>query len=487
MRRRISIAFFCISLAFAGVLGANPIAIAQAPSEGGLTSEGIEFLGFVPFEQSSSTGLTIHGDRMYLTSWKNISIYDISDPKSPQQLGTLPIGFMFENENVSVSPNDSFLLFSESLPDDTLHVYDIEDPANITEIAALDGAGDHTTSCILKCQYAYGSDGHVTDLRDPGNPKLMDIDWHEAIGMQGGGHDVTEVRNGFIIVSPLDDTPLYVDVRDPMKPKVLARGNGPIVRDERGYLWHSGEWPNHGTDRWLLMQGEENAQTRCSEKIGPFTTFDTRGWRTSKTFKMVDDYKVTNGVYVDGNPPANALGCSAHWFEEHPSFDDGGLVAGAFYEHGTRFTQVNHSTGKIKEVGYFLPYVGSSSAAYWASPRITYTADYGNGLYILRWARPLPGPLAALRVSNPTPARGREITLTGLLRSCRGLKGTELQLKRKVGKEFKLIRTKTLDDRCRTKFKVGTDFDEATFKAVWPKQDKEHGRGNSDPQTIKTH
>src|SRR3712207_8289264 len=54
----------------------------------------------------------------------------------------------------------------------------------------------------------------------------------------------------------------------------------------------------------------------------------------------------------DGNPPTQILGCSAHWFEEHPTFRNGGLTALAEYEQGTRFLQVT-SAGKIRQLGYF--------------------------------------------------------------------------------------------------------------------------------------
>jgi hypothetical protein len=391
--KRISIGFMAMLVSLTGLAATRSqgIATAQTATQGGFASEGVEYVGFVPFEQSTSTGATIRGKYLYTTSWKNISTYDISDPVNPVLLDQLPLGFMFENEDVAVSPDQSFLLFSESLPDNVLRVYDVEDKTNIQEIAQVPGAGDHTTSCILQCTYAYGSDGSITDLRDPANPKVIALagdenDWHRKIDLQGGAHDVTEVKQGFILVSPLDAPPLYVEFRNPAEPKVLATGNGPIVRNERGYLWHSGEWPQAGKDRWILMQGEENFQTRCSEDVqGPLATFDTRGWQQSGTFKLTDTFKVENGAYADGSPAANALGCSAHWFEEHSSFKNGGLFVAGYYEHGTRFLTVNGKNGKITEKDFFLPYGGSTSAAYWVNDEIVYAVDYTRGIDILRY------------------------------------------------------------------------------------------------------
>lgn len=469
----------------------NRIATAQTPTAGGFASDGVQYVGFVPFEQSTSTGITIRGKFMYATSWKNISTYDISDPLNPVLLDQLPVGFMFENEDVAVAPDQSFLLFSESLPGNFLRVYDVEDKTNIQEIAALPGAGDHTTSCILKCTYAYGSDGSITDLRDPANPKAIALagdpnDWHKKINLQGGGHDVTEVKDGFILVSPLDGPPLYVDVRTPADPKVIARGNDVQPRSERGYLWHSGEWPRGGSDRWILMQGEDNFNPRCQEKIGPFATYDTRGWQTTKTFKLADTFKVTNGTYTDGSPAANGLGCSAHWFEEHATFNDGGLVTAAFYEHGTRFLKVNGDNGKISEVDWFLPAGGSTSAAYWVNEDIVYAVDYTRGIDILRYA-PLPGPRVRLGTNDRTPKKGQTIKFRTSLRRCKGHGGTNIDLLRKLKGEdtFVNVGTKKLSNACSTVFKHKVTFTgKATYRTVWEKQDEDHRRGQSRPLTI---
>jgi hypothetical protein len=481
-----------VSLTMFTATDTNGIATAQTPTPGGFASDGVEYVGFVPFEQSTSTGLTIRGKFMYTTSWKNISTYDISDPTDPQLLDQLPVGFMFENEDVAVSPDQSFLLFSESLPGDNLRVYDVEDKSNIQEIAVLRGAGDHTTSCILKCTYAYGSDGSITDLRDPANPKAIALagdpnDWHKKINLQGRGHDVTEVKPGFIIVSPLDAPPLYVDVRNPAQPKLLASGNGPIVRNERGYLWHSGEWPRGGRDRWLLMQGEENFETQCNEQVqGPLATFDTRGWQQSKVFKLADTFKVTNGTYVDGSPAANGLGCSAHWFEEHKSFNDGGLFVAGYYEHGTRFLRVNGNTGKISEVDFFLPAGGSTSAAYWVNEEIVYAADYTRGIDILRYA-PLPGPRVRLGTNDSTPKKGETIKFRTSLRRCKGHGGTNIDLIRKMSGEdaFVKLATKKLNGSCSAVFKHKITFrGKATYRTIWEKQDEDHRRGNSRPVVV---
>lgn len=88
------------------------------------------------------------------------------------------------------------------------------------------------------------------------------------------------------------------------------------------------------------------------------------------------------GIYLDGDPAANALGCSGHWFTERA-----GLVAAGWYEHGTRFIDVDQQTGAITEVGYFQPVYGSASAAHWVTDDIVYVVDYARGIDILRFDR----------------------------------------------------------------------------------------------------
>lgn len=212
-----------------------PRTIGEDVSTGGFTSENVEYEGFFRFKKMgglgqpvpanpeilTATGANVRGDYLYLTSWKNVSIYDISKPLSPRLMDIEPLGFKFENENLAT--NGKILLFSESLPGDALHVYDVSDKQNIRKMATVEGAGDHTTTCTLECRWAYGSDGSITDLRDPRNPRLKSQNWHKITGLNGdGAHDADEYKSGFLVTSPISDDFQVLDVREPLKPKVLA-------------------------------------------------------------------------------------------------------------------------------------------------------------------------------------------------------------------------------------------------------------------------
>jgi hypothetical protein len=91
---------------------------------------------------------------------------------------------------------------------------------------------------------------------------------------------------------------------------------------------------------------------------------------------------------IDGRSPKQGDG--AHWFQEHPSFHNGGYVVVGWYSQGTRILQVDDE-GKIKEAGYFLPYVGDTWAAYWLDDEIIYSVDLVRGIDILRFDRTIPG------------------------------------------------------------------------------------------------
>jgi hypothetical protein len=171
---------------------------------------------------------------------------------------------------------------------------------------------------------------------------------------------------------------MLLDVHNPLKPKLLAMG-----RNTDGRFIHTGRWTNLN-DKFLLMAGETNNRVRCNETAAAFMTWDASKWRKTHTFTMIDEYRMKNGTYTDGSPAVNQVGCSSHWHEAHPDFSNGGIVAAAFFEHGTRFINVT-STGKIQEKGWFMPAAGSTGAVYWVTDEIVYAVDYNRGIDILRW------------------------------------------------------------------------------------------------------
>jgi hypothetical protein len=379
---------FIMLLALPALIASLLAPASAGPSAGGYSSDNIEWLTHVPFNGPSATGANFikeGGDHyMVVTSWHNFVIYDISDPTAPQQLSITPFGFKFENEDVAT--NGEIMLFSESLPQSILHVWDIEDKTNPVEIAQVPGAGQHTTSCILDCKWAYGSTGAITDLRNPSKPKLMKEKWSDGMPPIGGNHDVTEVAPGIVLTST--DPMLLLDARkDPVHPKYLAQ------TDKKGYksnglAFHSNLWPRSMKDRFVIAGGETccGAEQCNEDQAASFSTWDTKGWQKTGKFKVIDQWWAYQGTITDGGGVVSApFGCSPHWFTTHPDWNNGGLVAVGWYNSGTRLLEVN-SKGKIDQAGYFLPAAGGTSGAYFINDEIIYSVDYQRGIDVLRYS-----------------------------------------------------------------------------------------------------
>jgi hypothetical protein len=399
VRRRLPLVAAAFAL-LAGVLPALGPTAQAGPSTGGYSTSNVTYIKHIPFEVGSATGartFKVKGHEYFLvTSWKAFSIYDLANPYEPTLIGTPhPFGFKFENEDVST--NGRIMLFSEELPQDILHVWDIQDLANPVEIATVDGGGGHTTSCIYDCKYSLSSYGYITDLRRPDQPKSIG-NWIDALEKGSGVkmqavHDLTEIAPGLVLTAgkPL----VLIDFRKDVKhPTVLAKYAG----SSDGYH-HSVLWPRNGNDRFAFLSEESNFSGRCEGPNNPtdpstenrprFYAIDTTGWKTSHKLRDAGYYELPdNGVYVDGSPAVNAMGCSTHWFSTHPTFKDGGAVALGSYEHGTRFLTVSKA-GKLKEQGWFVPWAGSTSAAYWIRNRLVYAVDYSRGIDVLQYEGPL--------------------------------------------------------------------------------------------------
>ncbi|MGH2806990.1 MAG: LVIVD repeat-containing protein [Actinomycetota bacterium] len=360
------------------LLAATPLAQAgptMEPTAGGWSSGNIEWVGNVLISQDGVGGRVV-GDYFYANDQNKIMIFDIKDPENPVRTDFYPLPQEWEYSREDLDTNGEILVMPNL---GTLYVFDVEDKTNIQLLGTAPG-GQHTQSCVLDCTYAYGSDGNIHDLRNPTKPKLLKEKWGSGLPAQSG-HDVEEVAPGKVLTAtqPI----MLLDVKNPTKPKLLAAGG-----NSDGRFIHSGRWANNGKDNFLLMGGERNTVPRCSDspERGAFMTWDASNWKKTHSFKMIDDYYAKNGTYTDGNPPANPGigGCSSHWLEPHPKFNNGGIVAAAFFGHGVRLFKVT-STGKIKEHGYFIPYGSEAGAVYWATDEIMYVLDYNRGIDILRY------------------------------------------------------------------------------------------------------
>ena len=362
-------------VALSGAALITLVPLQPAPGSG-LSSDNVTYVNTMSLEVGSATGARQVGKYLYIAGAKGFSIYDVSKPRDPELVSTTLTGFQFPNEDVDT--NGKILLLSNDQAPARLvgfQVWDVSDRAAPVKLGAITELRDHTFSCVLNCTWAYGSRGSIIDLRDPNNPRLAGSWGASALN---DGFDVTEVSPGLILTSTRQMR--LLDARkDPTRPKTIALG---YTDDNR--LIHSNRWPRDGKDDFFLVQGETPASQLCAQDSGAFMTWDARRWRKTHTFTVIDEFRVANGTYVDGNPPANGLGCTAMWFQQHPTFRNGGLVASAFFEHGTRFLNVD-GDGKIEEVGYFMPAAGNTIASYWITDKIVYALDVQRGIDILEF------------------------------------------------------------------------------------------------------
>jgi hypothetical protein len=371
------------------------------PLPDAVMSSNVEYLGSIKQDVGLTTGAKVIGSRLYVTSGKNISIYDISNPASPQALGSLKTNVAWENEEV---PTNGKLLavasdfYSVGVPEcvaklavgGCVQIFDVRDPTNIKQVGVIPKA-NHTAECVYECQYFYGKAGTIIDARGALNGKApTEIgNWITELRAQGVNetscHHIRELRPGILLTACRPFAVISLHPRDggtPAHPKVLYTGDA-------AKFVHSARWPREGHDKFVLTGGEQNFRGRCELNNSEFSTYSAEQVLKGRSKKFVGPLAQAvpagNGVYADGKPVAGALGCSVHWFQEHPTFHDGGLVALSEYEDGVRFMQIKPDGG-IQEQGYFLSLGSSSSSPKWAGKDdVLYSLDYQRGIDILKW------------------------------------------------------------------------------------------------------
>jgi hypothetical protein len=271
-----------------------------------------------------------------------------------------------------------------------VQLFDVRDPTAIRQVGTIPIA-NHTADCALDCQYFYGQAGTIIDARgvlDGKAPKVAG-NWIDELGKQGvkeeSCHHIREIRPGILLTACQPFAAISVNAADggsPEHPKVLYTG-------EAAKFVHSARWPRQGQDKFVLIGGEQNFRGRCELNNSEFSVYSAQdvldGRSTQFKGPVAQVVPAGNGVYADGKPVAGALGCSVHWFQEHPTFHNGGLVAISEYEDGVRFLQIKPN-GAIQEQGYFLSLGSSSSSPKWAGKDdVLYSIDYQRGIDILRW------------------------------------------------------------------------------------------------------
>lgn len=361
------------------LLAAGLPATASSHSLPVIFADGVELIANIP-EPITATGARLVKGYLYVSSGNGLHIFDVSEPTEPLLTGTLDLFHDPYYVQEDIDTNGRIAVVGVGVgqtESEKLLVIDVSDKTAPTVVGSLDRPADHTLTCVLGCRYVMADGGDVIDIRDPSTPKVVG-NWNENLPIPSSAHDVTEVSPGLVVTS---SNPVYLlDARrDPTKPRVLGQFG---LADELGdsVYAHGNLWPRRAQDAILLLGGEKVGPCSKSPNAALFT-FDVSEWRASGVTEQLDSFHLDNGSPTDGNAVYNT-NC-AHWFDDHPDFNNGGLVAMAWYEHGTRILEVDRE-GQITERGYFLPLDGSVWGSYWITDDIVYSIDYNRGIDILR-------------------------------------------------------------------------------------------------------
>src|SRR5687767_567805 len=96
-------------LACIAALAGSLVPMSAAPGAG-VASDNVRYVSTLPLEVGTVTGARRVGDFLYVGGAKGFSIYDVSDPVSPELVSTTATGFQFPTEDVDT--NGQILLLS---------------------------------------------------------------------------------------------------------------------------------------------------------------------------------------------------------------------------------------------------------------------------------------------------------------------------------------------------------------------------------------
>jgi hypothetical protein len=428
-------------------LAAPAVASAQAPDIIGgqkpMVSNNVEPLATLPIPHP--IGARFRDGFMYVTTTEGLTVYDITKPELPVPVGALPLPH-FENEDVDLGGDILLVSNDPSEGVGVLYVIDISNPRLPVLKSALqtgfvftgvpgifglpepqpDGIG-HTASCIQDCKFAYlagtGAGIDIVDLRNPAAPVVAKRFKPAITGL--ASHDVQVDGDGLAWIVGADGSAAY-DVTDPLNPKMVMRTDENITNSgQLGFpgpdpvfgLGGKGETPidliHHDSLRFHKKSShgsfepkpgktypaggngkvvgivEEDYNRPTCEGAGSFQTWGITDRRTStgaKKLVLLDLFQTELQSLVQGRGWAPVTGlCSAHYFDERD-----GLVAGGWYEEGTRFLDVSDPTG-IRQVGYWAPTKGETWSVLFAptdpTGSIVYALDFARGIDVLHFDR----------------------------------------------------------------------------------------------------
>ena len=173
-----------------------------------------QFLGSCSL-QDSVMEIYAHGNRAYVANrYQGLRILDVSDPSSPTEIGSLG----FPGACVSLSPSGNYLVVAVQMHQ--LRVVDVSDPENPQEVGNCTLPG-MILAVTVQGRYAYAAAGglHIVDLWDPSQPTRVG-----GVSLPGTARDVV-VEGSYAYVADLTRGLDVVDVSDPVNPEMVYHQN----------------------------------------------------------------------------------------------------------------------------------------------------------------------------------------------------------------------------------------------------------------------
>ena len=384
----------------------------------------------------SGQGGGLHGDRLLVTGPAQLTVFDVADPRAPQLLGAAPLGNATESDDVPSNGKWAAVAEGECLdptiPGGCMAVFDVTGAPQ--RLASL-GMNANSLACVLDCRYVWAAgENTIVDMADPAAPAAVGTFLQDSDAQDGPCWSVREMRPGVAMAScdpayAISTLPEHGGT--PLKPVTIAQADTENFRSTLplGGVPHGARWPR-AEDRFLMTTTETPFSGTCgNEELGAFVLWDAQPVLAGgRSFRSIAQWRPANGTYADGRSPYNAVGCSPHFMAEHPSFQDGGLVAVAALENGVRFLQITPD-GKIEERSYFLGAGGTAALPIWhPDGRTLYVVDYARGLDILDYSgatyvtppAPASAETGAPQTSGPAASGPRRFRLLGVIRNDRG-------------------------------------------------------------------
>ena len=494
-----------VALTALGATITESVADRSAPAPTG-TGEGLTYVKNIEYGFGTDMELATIDGRDYafagsaapVAQGGGLHVIDITDPANARQVAWLKCSVY--QADIQISHDQKTVIMASDdrgSPESCLMVaklgfltIDISDPTNPRAIGMADiPLGSHNVTAHPTKPYVYNSDSELTgpgeiqiwSIADPANPVLV----NSVLSAPHSPHDISFNEEGTMAVTAAVSHFDIFDTTDPENPVLTFTDQCPGCS-----ITHDAKFTPDGTHIFIGDEAGGGAPFPCPG--GALYAYEITGNPVTPLPVLVGTYEPVVVASAQGGVGA----CTAHVFEISP---DSKRIVISWYTAGTRLLDITDPT-MITELGWFIPEGGDS----WSSkfhPRMdktwVFSNDINHGFDVYKigegggtgpGGETLPGPLVNLAISDRTPDRGETIGLNVRLRRCQGHAGTSVRLERRIGNDgaFKSLGKKKLNEKCVARFRDVASYRNATYRAIWPKQDDNHRAGRSPSKHVTT-